>query len=173
MEPKTITLPKTTTLILEYSLLATSFLIPFFISGPQLLTGTIVNTLLFLFVSQAYSKKILPIVILPSIGALLNGILFGKFTIFLLYFLPFIWVGNYVLIQSFSSLLKKNSFFVSVLVSSVLKFLVLFSIAYLFTMTKIVPMIFLQLMGLFQLGTALMGGILALFINKIITKKHD
>lgn len=173
MEPKTIVLPKITAQVGEYSLLFASFLIPFLISGPQLLTGTIVNTLLFLFVSQSFSKKILPIVILPSIGAVLNGILFGKFTIFLLYFLPFIWIGNYVLIQSFRSILKKSTFVISILVSSFLKFIVLFSIAYFFTAVKIVPLIFLQLMGLFQLYTAIIGGILALGIHTIIIKKHD
>ncbi|MFH0773594.1 MAG: hypothetical protein V1922_04765 [bacterium] len=171
MEPKTISLPKTTTQILEYSLLATSFLIPFFVSGPQLLTGTVVNTLLFLLVSQVSSKKTLPIVILPSIGAVLNGILFGKFTVFLLYFLPFIWIGNYALIQSFGSLLKKKSFLISVFASSFLKCIILFSIAYLFTAIKIVPQIFLQLMGLFQLYTAVLGGILAFGIHTILNKK--
>ncbi len=172
MEPKTIALPKTTSQIIEYSLLTTSFLIPFLISGPQLLTGTIVNTLLYLFVLRSSSKKILPMVMLPSIGALLNGILFGKFTVFLLYFLPIIWMANYVLIQSFSYLLKKKySVLISIGGSSLLKTALLFSIAYLFTVIKIVPVIFLQLMGLFQLYTALLGGILALGIHTIISKK--
>lgn len=171
MQTETITVPKTKALVLEYSLLSTAFLIPFFISGPQLLTGTIVNTLLFLFVSQTNSKKLLPIVILPSIGAVLNGILFGKFTVFLLYFLPFIWIGNYVLIRTFSLLRKNNPFFVSVLLSSVLKFFVLISTAYLFVGLKVVPALFIQLMGFFQLYTAIMGGLLALLINTIIRKK--
>lgn len=171
MDAQTITLPKTKTLILEYSLLSTAFLIPFFISGPQLLTGTIVNSLLFLFVSQTSSKKLFPIVVLPSIGALLNGLLFGKFTIFLLYFLPFIWISNYILVQSFSILFKKSPFLIAVFVSSLLKCIFLFSVAYLFTMTKVVPMIFLQLMGLFQLYTALLGGVGAFVIHKIISKK--
>lgn len=173
MEQKTIALPKTIIQVVEYSLLATSFFIPFLISGPQLLTGTIVNTLLFLFVLQLPSKKLLPIVILPSIGAVLNGILFGKFTVFLLYFLPFIWMGNYVLMQSFKGLMKKNSLFVSVVGSSFFKCALLFSIAYLFTATKIVPMIFMQLMGLFQLVTAVAGGTLALVVQKIITRTYD
>ncbi|MCX6732055.1 MAG: hypothetical protein NTV98_00770 [Candidatus Roizmanbacteria bacterium] len=173
METKTITLPKTTTQVLEYSLFTTSFLIPFLISGPQLLTGTIVNALLFLFALKVKSKSALPIVILPSIGALLNGILFGRFTVFLLYFLPFIWVGNYVLVQTFSSLTKKNSLMVSVIGSSLFKCGILFATAYTLTLTKIVPMIFLQSMGLFQLATALVGGMVALFINTIISQKHD
>ena len=173
MEIKTVALPKTTAQVIRYSLLATSFFIPFFVSGPQLLTGTLVNTILFLFVSQTTSKKTFPIAILPSIGAVLNGVLFGKFTVFLLFFLPFIWVGNYTLIYSFKLLLKKTTFFISTLISSILKFIILFSVAYLFTTTKIVPVIFLQLMGLFQLYTALIGGILALGIHTIITKKND
>lgn len=173
METKTITLPKTTTQVLEYSLFATSFLIPFFISGPQLLTGTIVNALLFIFALKAKSKNTLPIVILPSIGAILNGVLFSKFTVFLLYLLPFIWISNYVLVQSFVYLNKKSPFIISVIGSSILKWIVLFSAAYVFTFIKVIPIIFLQLMGLFQLYTALAGGMVALFINIVISKKHD
>ncbi len=172
MEPKTITLPKTTSFVMEYSLLAASFFIPFIISGPQLLTGTIVNALLYLFVLRNASKTTLPMVVLPSIGALLNGILFGKFTVFLLYFLPIIWISNYVLIQSFSFLSKKKyPPLVSIIGSSVCKSLILFSVAFFYTSTKMVPMAFLQLMGLFQLATALIGGIGALGMNIIISKK--
>ena len=171
MEPKTITLPKTSSYVFEYSLLATSFLIPFLISGPQLLTGTVVNSLLFLFILQLRSRKVVPMIMLPSIGALLNGILFGKFTIFLLYFLPFIWVSNYVLIYSFKGLLKKYPLILSMAVSSFLKFVFLLSVAFIFSSMKLVPVIFMQLMGLFQLYTALLGGILALGIYAIIKKK--
>jgi hypothetical protein len=173
MEPKTITFPQTTSRVIEYSLIAASFFIPFFISGPQLLTGTIVNALLFLFVSQLSSKKILPMVILPSIGAVLNGVLFSKFTVFLLYFLPFIWIGNYVLILSFRSLLKTRSFFISAVGSSLIKCSILFIIALFFTQYKIVPTIFLQLMGVFQLVTALLGGMIAWAIYHFSIKKND
>jgi len=166
-----ITQPKTIAQVLEYVLIATSFLIPFLISGPQFLTGSIVNTLLFLFVSQTHSKKVFPIILLPSIGAVLNGILFGTLTVFLLYFLPFIWIGNYIMVQSFRYFQKKNSYIFSVLVSSLLKCVVLFSVAYFLATIKIVPPIFIQAMGLFQLYTALAGGLVALLIHKIIVKK--
>jgi hypothetical protein len=171
MEAKTITLPKTQTILLEYALVSLAFFIPFFISGPQLLTGTLINTLLFLFVSQTKSKKVLPIMILPSIGALLNGIIFGKFTVFILYFLPFIWISNYILVEVFRKVSSKKPFLISVVLSSLLKCAFLFSIAYFFTLAKVVPMIFLQLMGLFQLYTAILGGGVAFLIHKIISKK--
>lgn len=160
----------TTNRLMYYSLLFCSFFVPFFVQGPQFLTGTVVNTFLFLFVSQFPSKKTFPIVVLPSVAAVLNGVLFGKFTIFLLYFLPFIWMGNYILTKSFTYFSKKNSFFVSVLISSLLKFSVLFIIANIFTSMKIVPSAFLQSMGLIQLYTALIGGILALGISAVIPK---
>lgn len=173
MEEKTITLSKTQELVFEYSLLSLAFGIPFFISGPQFLTGTVVNTLFFLFALRSYSKKILPIVMLPSIGAVLNGLLFGTASIFLLYFLPFIWISNYVMIVAFTKLIKKNSFGISVIISSLLKVLILFLIAYIYTTTKVVPPVFLQFMGLFQLYTAVLGGICAFIIKTVLVKKHD
>jgi len=171
MNTKTIVLPKTNTHTLEYSLLTLSFFIPFLISGPQLLTGSVVNALLFLFVSKTYSKKFLPIIVLPSLGALLNGVVFGTFTPFLLYFLPFIWISNFILVESFQYCFHKKSFAMGVVGSSIIKSLFLFTIAFVFTTTKFVPQIFLQAMGIFQLGTALLGGAIAFGISNINSKK--
>jgi len=171
MEAKAIVFPKITSSVIEYCLLTTSFFIPFFISGPQLLTGILVNMLLFLFAMQTQSKKTFLVILLPSLGALLNGFLFGKFTVFLMYFLPFIWIGNHALISFFRLFAKKNSPLFPVVGSSLIKFLVIFSAAYLLTFTKTVPLIFLQSMGLFQLYTALIGGICAWGINTFFFKK--
>lgn len=173
MEPKTITLPKTRLLIFEYSILSLAFFIPLFIAKPQLLTGTIVNTLLFLFMSQTHSKRIIPLVILPSIGALFNGVLFGTFTTFLVVLLPFIWMSNYLLVRVFSTLLKHNSFLFSVLISSFLKSGFLFVFSLLLVNIKVLPELFLTAMGIFQLYTAVMGGILAYIIHFFLQKKYD
>lgn len=173
MDIQTITLPKTHNAIYYYSLISISFLIPLFISGPQLLTGSIVNAFLFLSTYSFHKKRLLPIVILPSIGAVLNGILFGTFTPFLLYFMPFIWVGNYILTMVFASMIKKNSFIPSLFISTVSKSAFLFLIAYLYVGIHLVPSIFLKAMGIVQLVTALLGGILAFAINKLIKKNYD
>jgi len=171
MDTKTITIPKVTVQVIEYSLLFLSFFIPFLISSPQLLTGSIVNTLLFLFVLKTHSKNVLPIIILPSAGALLNGVVFGTFTPFLLYFLPFIWISNFILVKSFRYFIHKTSFVMGIIGSSIIKSLFLFAIAFILTTTKIVPQIFLQAMGIFQLGTALLGGAIALGVNNVTPKK--
>jgi len=171
MDAQTITLPKTQTKIYYYSLIAVSFLIPLLISGPQLLTGSVVNAFLFLTVYFFEKKQTLPIIMLPSIGAVLNGLVFGTFTPFLLYFLPFIWMGNYILSFVFAKMHKKSSIISSVFISSLCKALFLFLIANIYVGVQVVPSIFLKAMGLFQLGTALIGGALAFIIYKSISKK--
>ena len=72
------------------------FAIPFVIAQPQLFTGTIVNALIFTASEKLDRKSLYPILFLPSLGAITHGVLFGPQTIFLVYFLPFIWLGNYL-----------------------------------------------------------------------------
>lgn len=148
---------------------ALAFFIPLFVSGPQPLTGTVVNCLLFLNVIYSSKRNQGIIAVVPSVGALLNGILFGKFTVYLAYFLPFIWISNIILMNSFSSLKVKNSV-LRVLSSAFLKALFLFTFAFIFFKAGLVPKIFLTAMGIVQFGTALMGGILALALVKFIKK---
>jgi hypothetical protein len=157
----------------EISLSILAFAIPLVIAGPQWLTGTIVNSFLFIFVARS-SNKILPVVILPSIGAFLHGVIFGPLTFFLFYFLPFIWIGNYLLVKIFQKLNeKKVNFFLAVFLSSVLKAGFLYSAAVGFFQLKIVPAIFLKAMGLVQFFTALAGGILAYFVVRQFNKNYD
>ena len=151
---KIITL-KTTVFVL-------AFVIPLLFNGSQIITGSIINTLLFISAAKL-SKRTLPFMaVIPSLGAVSNGILFGPFTIYLVYFLPFIWVGNYLLMY----VAKSSSFLVAALAKS----LFLFLIAYIFVSLHIVPKIFLTAMGILQLVTALVGGIAAIGISKYLLK---
>lgn len=152
-------------------IISLAFLIPFLISGPQLLTGTLVNCLLILGTKFIDNKKILIISILPSIAAVLNGLVFGKFTIFLVYFLPFIWLGNYTLIKSIIYLKKKSPLSLSIILSIIVKTVILYTTAFIYFKFNLVPKIFLTAMGVFQLTTGLIGGILFLGINKALNIK--
>lgn len=147
------------------------FLIPFLISGPQLLTGSLVNCLLILGTRFVDKKNHLTISILPSIAAVLNGLVFGKFTIFLVYFLPIIWLSNFVLIRSIFYLTKKTSLPLSIVFSVVLKTIILYTVALIFFNFKFVPEIFLTAMGLFQLITGMIGGAMFLGISKLLKIK--
>ncbi|MCX6710704.1 MAG: hypothetical protein NTZ02_01280, partial [Candidatus Woesearchaeota archaeon] len=77
---------------------AASFLIPFLIGHPQLIVGIAVNVLLIESALHIRDYKLAAPIILPSIAALLRGALFGGFTMYLVFMLPFIWVGNSILV---------------------------------------------------------------------------
>jgi hypothetical protein len=146
-----------------------SFVIPLFFGHPQLLIGTIVNALLFKSALTSSFKKTLPIILLPSIGALVGGVLFGGFTPFLLYFIPIIWISNalYVLTAKFTSQKMKQNYGGNVLIASLLKSGLLFASAIIMVTFFGVPSVFLTVMGLLQLYTALLGGTAALVYLKI------
>ena len=155
-------------LISESVIFSLAFLIPFLISGPQLLTGTLVNCLLISGIKFVDKKNHLFLAALPSVAAVLNGLVFGKFTIFLVYFLPFIWLSNFVLIRSIIYLKEKLSLSFSITLSIILKTVILFVTALVYFKFNFVPEIFLTAMGAFQLATGIMGGLMFLGINKIL-----
>jgi len=155
-----------------------SFIVPFSLGHPQWLVGTIINASLFLAAIFLPKKFFVPLIILPSLGVLGRGIIFGPFTSFLIYFLPFIWLGNLILILFFKRLYKKFdkklylNYFLSVFCAAAVKFLFLMAIANLYFKFHLVPAVFLQAMGINQLLTALAGGIIAWIIFNIYGEYH-
>ena len=92
---------------------AVCFFIPLFLGHPQIVVGIVVNAMLIAASLNLKGYKLLPIIIMPSLGVLSRGMLFGPFTIFLVYMIPFIWIGNGILVFAFKWLklhLKMNYF---------------------------------------------------------------
>lgn len=172
-ETRTNTISITDSHLIQYALFFSSFLIPFFISGPQLLVGIVVNMVLFLFVRFFGLNRTLPLLVLPSIGAALNGVVFGMFSSYLVFFMPFIWVGNFVMVYLYDRLRSKKGAPLAVLISALSKAFLLFLVALVFVQNKVVPQIFIQVMGMIQFATALIGGMLAITIERIILKHYD
>lgn len=150
-----------TILVTIYSTIC--FFTPFFIGEPQALVGTIVNALLITAALELKGKQLIPIIILPSLGALARGIVFGPFTPFLALMIPFIWVGNTIIVISFKIIVikLKQWFATALFFGAALKAFFLYSIAFLFYNNHVLPAIFLTTMGAFQLATALLGGVIA------------
>jgi hypothetical protein len=168
MKTETATINIGSLIIHQNIIISLAFLIPFLISGPQMLTGTLVNCLLILGTRFVDKKNLLIISVLPSIAAVLNGLVFGKFTIFLVYFLPFIWVGNFAMIKFILYLKEKSPLSLSIVFSVILKTIILYAAALIYFKFNLVPKIFLTAMGVFQLATGIMGGFVFLGMNKII-----
>jgi hypothetical protein len=171
---KTIALNIQEYLTLRLSLIVYSlgYVIPFVIAGPQLVTGTIVNALIFVSAEKLKGKYLYPILILPSLGAVTHGVLFGPQTYFLVFFLPFIWLGNYLQAKVFS-FTKNQNYSVRIFASALAKYLLLFVMAGVYYQAHIVPRIFITSMGAVQLVTACLGGLLAYFILQLIKTKTN
>jgi hypothetical protein len=167
MKTIALNLQKYLLLRLNFFIYCIGFSIPLLISQPQLITGTIVNSLFFVASEKLNKKALYPVIILPSLGAISHNVLFGPQTIFLFYFLPFIWIGNYLQVNVFS-FTKKQSFPVRVFSSALVKYLLLFASANLCFQAHLVPKLFVVSMGAVQFITACLGGFLAYFILRLL-----
>lgn len=145
------------------------FSLPLLIGHPQIIVGVVVNALLITSALNFKGYKLLPVIIVPALGALSRGILFGPFTIFLIYLIPFIWLGNAILVFTFKwfKLHLKQNYWATLLIGSAAKAGFLFLAAFILFKLNIIPVIFLTAMGTIQLTTAILGGIAAYSIHSI------
>jgi hypothetical protein len=163
---------KTTELIEFLVYAAVAFFVPFALGHPQFLVGTIVNASLVLAALNLKGQKILPIVLLPSMAVMARGLIFGPFTLFLVYMVPFIWIGNFVLVYLVTKAKKTSLSRIFTLVSgALLKSGFLYASAILLIGLGILPKIFAVSMGVTQLYTALLGGGIALSIQYLRKQK--
>ncbi len=144
-----------------YSLI--SFFVPFLIGHPQWVVGIIVNSVLILTALNLKKYSLLPVIILPSIGVLSRGLIFGPYTPFLIYFIPFIWIGNAIILFLFKwlNVNKRINYFITLLISAAAKTGFLFATAFILYKLALVPAVFLTAMGALQFLTALGGGVVA------------
>jgi hypothetical protein len=130
-----------------------AFFLPFIFSHPQWLVGTAVNMLLAFAAYNLPWKKALPIIMLPSIGALASGIVFGPMSFLLIYMIPFIWAGNFVLVWTLKNADTHGEIF-----APFWKAGTIFAGALCLFLLGLLPKAFLIAMGPLQLATAI-GGI--------------
>lgn len=168
-QAKTTLISHLSILKVDYIFIFSSFLIPFLITGPQLLTGSLVNALLYLAVLKIDRKNLFFVAAIPSLATISHGVLFGSLTPFLIYFLPFIWIGNLVLMNIFINSKKIFPFLISVVLASISKTLILYFAANIYFGLHLVPQIFIKSMGIIQLTTALTGGITTFILFKFIS----
>jgi hypothetical protein len=148
-----------------YSVIA--FSLPFVLGHEQLLVGSAVNCALVLAALNLKGARLLPVIILPSIGALLAGMVFGAASSSLLYMVPFIWAGNALLVVciKYFVLDKKTNRVAALGIGATAKAAFLFVSALALLSFGMVPAAFLAAMGVFQLATALLGGASAMALQ--------
>jgi len=159
-----LTLVSEKTLFLGLAFL--SFSIPFSLGHSQLLTGTLVNAFLFSAALFLPKRLLWPLLFLPSLAVLSRGLIFGPLTVFLIFLLPFVWVGNFLLVFIFKKVYNLLGFGLGVLSAALSKQIFLFTFTFAFFKIGLLPRLFLTTMGLNQFLTASLGGLLAWLIFK-------
>lgn len=160
--------------LIEYAAYSgVAFAVPFALGHPQLLVGTIVNASLILAALNLKNQKLIPVILLPSFAVLSRGLIFGPFTMFLVYTIPFVWIGNSILVFSikYFYLAQKWNKYLSMALGITAKVLILYLSAIIMIKLGILPKVFATSMGVFQLYTALAGCALALITQKLIKSK--
>ncbi len=154
---------KTLELIILSSL---ALITPIFLKHPQILVGVIINAILIKGALSLKKYQLLPLIIMPSVGVVLGGYLFGGLTKFVFFIMPFIWLGNTILIYLFKKRTNKNYIF-TLLLASFSKMTFLFLSALILYLLNIIPKPLLMAMGYMQFITAILGGTLVLTELKI------
>lgn len=97
----------------------------------QLIVGTIVNTLLILSALNLKGFwKIAAVVTAPSVSTILSGYVFKSASVFMVYMIPAIWIGNFALIYAYKLLMlsKNKNYFLSGVVGVIVKVAVIFGV---------------------------------------------
>ncbi|MBU0596927.1 iron hydrogenase [Patescibacteria group bacterium] len=168
MNTKILTLNKerVTSLVVFITLISVASIAPLFHNQP--ITGPIVNATLFIAVALLGTETAIMVGLIPSLIALSVGLLPAV----LAPMVPFIMMGNALMIWSFSVLNKKN-FWAGIITASLLKFLFLWgpsTIAVNLLLKKEVASTVATMMSWPQLWTAVVGGLIAFVVLKGMKK---
>ena len=137
----------------------------------QIIIGSIVNTCLFLCgIYEKDTKKIIAISTLPSVSVMLSGLLFSGLTFYSKLMIPFIWLGNLVIIYLSRLFYKQNKFISYSFFSIILKVFIIYggfkAVSMMFNFPKSVVNVMGNTMGIIQLFTASIGFLITIFIIK-------
>ena len=147
-------------------------------TNSQLIIGTIVNaTLVTAAINLKGWAKILGIVTMPSISTILSGYVFGTASVYMVYMIPAIWIGNFALIYSYKFLMlgKNKHYFLAGIVGIIVKVAIIFALFNLINLFGVFPEKLVEnlrnAMGMTQLITATLGIIVAFVIYKLEKNK--
>ena len=143
-------------------------------ANSQIIVGSIVNTALIMAAINLKGwKKIIGVVTMPSISTILSGYVFGTASVYMVYMIPAIWVGNFALIYAYKLVMlgKNKNYFLAGIIGILVKVSIIFASFNILNIFNIFPQKLISnlqnAMGMTQLITATIGMILAFIIYKI------
>jgi len=151
-------------------------------TNSQYVVGSLVNTgLIVAAINIKGWKKIVSIITLPSISAMGSGLIFKSASIYTVYMIPAIWLGNFALVYLYKYLyVNKNiNYILSSVLAIIAKVAIIFVGFNLEVLTNIIPQgtkvveMLKVAMGMNQLITATVGCIIAFGIVKLVYKNKN
>lgn len=147
-------------------------------SNSQIIVGSIVNTALIMSAINIKGlKKIIGVVTMPSVSTILSGYVFGTASVYMVYMIPAIWLGNFALIYAYKFIMlnKNKNYFLAGVAGIIAKVLVIFGVFELLNVFSIFPQKLVSnlqtAMGLTQLITAIIGMLISFAIYQVEKKK--
>ena len=147
-------------------------------TNSQIIVGSIVNSaLIFSAINVKGWKKIIGVVTMPSISTILSGYVFKSASVYMVYMIPAIWIGNFVLIYAYKLIMleKNKNYFLAGVVGIIAKVLVIFGCFEILNLFNIFPDKLVanlqKAMGLTQLITASIGMLIIFIVYQIEKKK--
>ena len=149
-------------------------------NNSQIIVGTVVNTILVISALnlKGWNKTIF-VVTMPSISTIMSGYVFKTASIYMVWMIPAIWLGNFVLILSFKYIMikKEKSYFLAAIIGIIGKVAIIFGIFMLLKVLNIFPVKMIsnlqKAMSLIQLITATLGSLIAFVIYKLELKNKE
>lgn len=147
----------------------------------QYVVGSLVNIgLIVSAINVKGWKKVISIITLPSISAIFSGLIFQSASIFTVYMIPAIWIGNFTLVYLFKYLYvnKKINYIAGAVPAVAAKVAIIFAGFNFEVLTNIIPKgakaveVLKIAMGMNQLITAVIGSIIAFAFVKLVYKEN-
>lgn len=144
------------------------------VTKSQVIIGSIVNASLIVTAMNLKGwAKILGVVTMPSISTILGGYVFKTASVFMVYMIPAIWIGNFALVYTYKAIFlkKKKNYFLAGIIGIVVKVAIIFGAFNILKLMGIFPPKLITnlqtAMGMTQGITATVGMILAFAIYKL------
>ena len=148
-------------------------------SNSQLIVGSIVNTALVVTALNLKGwTKTLFVVTMPSISTIMSGYVFKSASVYMVYMIPAIWLGNFALVMAFKYIMltKKKPYFLSAALGIVCKVAIIFGFFMILKAFNVFPeklVTNLQTaMSLTQAITASIGCVIGFIIYKLEKTKQ-
>lgn len=139
----------------------------------QLIVGSIVNFILIVAaMNLSGNLKIIGVVTMPSISTILSGYVFQSSSPFMIFMVPAIWLGNFMLIYIYKYMLKRKiNYFLTGISGVLIKVLIIYSYFSILCIFDIFPLkivnVFSGAMGMMQIITGFIGVLLAFPVNRL------